>query len=63
MLFASVKERESVLQTADELVGVYFRAVLGGVVAALLKGLGPSIPGAKGGYIVVVVWIVVFVKC
>lgn len=66
--FSAVEEGESIFESADELCGVYFGAVLGGIVAAFLQGLSPSVAEAEFGQVVVVVvvafvavWVVVVV--
>jgi hypothetical protein len=44
--FAAVEEGKSIFESADELCGVDFGAVLGGIVAAFLQGLSPSVAEA-----------------
>ena len=57
--FSAVEEGESIFESADELCRVYFGAILGGIVAAFLQGLSPSIAKAELGQVVVVVVVVV----
>ena len=66
--FSAAEEGESIFESADELCGVYFGAKLGGIVAAFLQGLSPSVAEAELGQVVVVVvvavvavWVVVAV--